>query len=178
MSYSVCMSFQLLTICSSVTGALSSSLPVGINPFWKLAFVFKCLTDSVVLDDFKTALDRLRAFRVTRLGSFAIENSQIQAPDRMHGSAGHHSTRRDGLPSPRGDELSRPGPWSNSPPPVYHADLPVAGDQEMSPITKSSPDVGVARVTSDTSILRPESTRSSRCDSAHAEQAGTVGRAW
>lgn len=55
----------------SVTGVLSNALPVGINPFWKLSFVFKCLTDSVVLDDFKTALDRLRAFKISRLGSFA-----------------------------------------------------------------------------------------------------------
>ena len=54
---------------------LKSSLPVGINPFWKLAFVFKCLTDSVVLDDFKTALDRLRAFKISRLGSFSQDMS-------------------------------------------------------------------------------------------------------
>ena len=57
----------------SVTGVLSNALPVGINPFWKLSFVFKCLTDSVVLDDFKTALDRLRAFKISRLGSFAAD---------------------------------------------------------------------------------------------------------
>ncbi|KAB5550826.1 hypothetical protein GE09DRAFT_1173975 [Coniochaeta sp. 2T2.1] len=31
----------------------------GINPFWKFAFVFKCLTDTIILDDFKTALDKL-----------------------------------------------------------------------------------------------------------------------
>lgn len=59
----------------SVTNAFSSVLPTGINPFWKLSFVFKCLTDSVVLDDFKTALDRLRAFKISRLGSFALDNS-------------------------------------------------------------------------------------------------------
>lgn len=66
----------------SVTGALSSSLPVGINPFWKLNFVFKCLTDAVILDDFKTALDRLRAFKMSRLGSFAVDNSDDRSrPD-------------------------------------------------------------------------------------------------
>lgn len=64
--------FILLDILS-VTSVLSGSLPVGINPFWKLSFVFKCLTDSVVLDDFKTALDRLRAFKLSRLGSFAAD---------------------------------------------------------------------------------------------------------
>lgn len=59
----------------SVTEAFKSALPVGINPFWKLSFVFKCLTDCVVLDDFKTALDRLRAFKISRLGSFALDDA-------------------------------------------------------------------------------------------------------
>jgi hypothetical protein len=63
----------------SVTGALKLPGPTGINPFWKLAFVFKCLTDSVVLDDFKVALDRLRAFRISRLGSFSGDISDSRS---------------------------------------------------------------------------------------------------
>ncbi|KAH7392860.1 hypothetical protein BKA66DRAFT_411587 [Pyrenochaeta sp. MPI-SDFR-AT-0127] len=55
----------------AVTKVLRLAGRTGINPFWKLAFVFKCLTDSVVLDDFKMALDRLRAFKISRLGSFS-----------------------------------------------------------------------------------------------------------
>ena len=77
--FAVMLGAMVLSICFivldvlSVTSALKSVLPVGINPFWKLSFVFKCLTDSVVLDDFKTALDRLRAFKMSRLGSFALD---------------------------------------------------------------------------------------------------------
>lgn len=67
----------------SVTEAFSSVLPVGINPFWKLSFVFKCLTDSVVLDDFKTALDRLRAFKISRLGSFALDNNDRRQKEHL-----------------------------------------------------------------------------------------------
>jgi hypothetical protein len=70
----ISIGFIILDICS-VTSALKSALPDGLNPFWKLAFVFKCLTDSVILDDFKTALDRLRAYKISKLGSFAIDNS-------------------------------------------------------------------------------------------------------
>lgn len=70
--------FIVLDICS-VTSALKSELPDGLNPFWKLAFVFKCLTDSVILDDFKTALDRLRAYKISRLGSFAVDNADHRA---------------------------------------------------------------------------------------------------
>lgn len=30
-----------------------------INPYWKLTLVFKCLSDNIMLDDFKTELRRL-----------------------------------------------------------------------------------------------------------------------
>jgi hypothetical protein len=63
------ITFVILDVLS-VTGALTVG-STGINPFWKLSFVFKCLTDSVILDDFKMALDRLRAFKISRLGSFS-----------------------------------------------------------------------------------------------------------
>ena len=65
----------------SVLNVFSSLLPTGVEPFWKvnskhlsshklfslklikptqLSFVFKCLCDTVILDDFKTALDHMR----------------------------------------------------------------------------------------------------------------------
>ena len=58
--------FTIIDICA-VTDRLSASIPIGINPFWKLAFVFKLLTDSVILGDFKTALDKLSAFNISRI---------------------------------------------------------------------------------------------------------------
>ncbi|KAK5006923.1 hypothetical protein LTR28_005900, partial [Elasticomyces elasticus] len=57
---------DILAVTHVVQGA---GLPNGINPFWKMAFVFRCLTDTVILDDFKTALDRLKDYRLRRLGS-------------------------------------------------------------------------------------------------------------
>lgn len=51
------------------TGGLAD----GINPFFKLAFVFKCLTDTIVLDDFKTALDRLKEYRLQQMGSLVSD---------------------------------------------------------------------------------------------------------
>ncbi|KAK7748652.1 hypothetical protein SLS53_000673 [Cytospora paraplurivora] len=59
--------FSLLDILS-VTDVLADALPVGVNPFWKLSLVFKCLTDTVILDDFKTALDRLWTLRSESIG--------------------------------------------------------------------------------------------------------------
>ncbi|KAF2401041.1 hypothetical protein EJ06DRAFT_537818 [Trichodelitschia bisporula] len=65
------LAFIIIDILS-VTAVFRSSLPEGINPFWKLAFVFKCLTDTIILDDFKTALDRLKHHHLARLGSTAL----------------------------------------------------------------------------------------------------------
>jgi len=102
------IAFIILDVCS-VTDAFKSILPIGINPFWKLSFVFKCLTDSVVLDDFKTALDRLRAFRISRMGSFSVDNSGRHA--RGHGGlegAREEARAPDGMaamPSPDGDYI-------------------------------------------------------------------------
>jgi hypothetical protein len=90
----------------SVTSVLSNSLPTGINPFWKLSFVFKCLTDSVVLDDFKTALDRLRAFKISRLGSFAADADDSRMKDHR-------------------DHVNNANNWSDPPPKPGHA-IPIS----------------------------------------------------
>ena len=107
------IAFIILDILS-VTNALKSSLPVGINPFWKMAFVFKCLTDSVVLDDFKTALDRLRAFKISRIGSLALDDSDRTAqpnPNRIsrdHVGAPNALTK---IASPDRDYINTRSPW-------------------------------------------------------------------
>ncbi|KAF3767149.1 hypothetical protein M406DRAFT_232346, partial [Cryphonectria parasitica EP155] len=61
------IAFVILDILS-VTGVFSDALPVGVNPFWKLALVFKCCTDTVILDDFKTALDKIRMYKKLGMG--------------------------------------------------------------------------------------------------------------
>src|SRR5271170_1584057 len=61
------LAFTLLDILS-VTNVFKKGLPAGIDPFWELAFVFKLLTDTMVLDDFKSALDRLHAIKMAQWG--------------------------------------------------------------------------------------------------------------
>lgn len=53
-----------MDILSSVIGSLSTV--DGINPYWKLSLVFKCLTDTIMLDDFKTELRKLGFARLER----------------------------------------------------------------------------------------------------------------
>lgn len=103
--------FVLLDILS-VTGVLSDALPVGVNPFWKLALVFKCLTDTVILDDFKTALDRLWALRSESLGIGAplMPRQMSGSGKRSHEHTDHlslHSSPRGGLDS--NFEMQPPG---------------------------------------------------------------------
>ncbi|KAL2787699.1 hypothetical protein BJX66DRAFT_341010 [Aspergillus keveii] len=57
MALSIC--FTIVDTCA-VSGTFHLNLHLGIEPFWKLAFVFKCLSDIIILDDFKSALDRVR----------------------------------------------------------------------------------------------------------------------
>lgn len=199
--YLVCRSFSYrsheLTSPSSVTGALSSSLPIGINPFWKLSFVFKCLTDSVVLDDFKTALDRLRAFKITKLGSFAVdngENGRTPVPNSANGWGGLRGPDpvQMPLPSPDADELSHPRPWPEEKPDLSQFDLSKRKkERNMSQFTGSSTE----RNASDSPIMRPQSswlrdsgemdyaravrevTRSSHGESHHPEPDAGIGTA-
>ncbi|KAK4540974.1 hypothetical protein LTR36_008482 [Oleoguttula mirabilis] len=74
--FAILLGAMVLSICFIIIDILAvthvlptGSMPDGINPFWKLAFVFKCLTDTIILDDFKTALDRLTQHRLERMGS-------------------------------------------------------------------------------------------------------------
>lgn len=65
----VSVGFIIVDILSVTHVIGGKSLPDGINPFWKLSFVFKCLSDTMVLDDFKVALDRLKHYKMQRMGS-------------------------------------------------------------------------------------------------------------
>jgi hypothetical protein len=68
----LCMTLSVISIIIdllSVTPVISIGV---INPFWKFAFVFKCFTDSIILDDFKASLDRLSLHRRAQILPFSI----------------------------------------------------------------------------------------------------------
>jgi hypothetical protein len=82
--FGILIGAMLLSICFilldilAVTHVLSGpGLPDGINPFWKLAFVFKCLTDTIVLDDFKTALDKLKQRKMEKMNCSGLMGSGL-----------------------------------------------------------------------------------------------------
>jgi hypothetical protein len=62
----------IITDCLSVTSVIQHALPDGLNPFWKMAYIFKCFTDTIILDDFKTVLDKLKEYKLGQLSTGAI----------------------------------------------------------------------------------------------------------
>lgn len=56
--------FTIIDIVASIHSFLGKT--DGINPWWKLSLVFKCLTDTIMLDDFKTELKRLGVKRMQK----------------------------------------------------------------------------------------------------------------
>jgi hypothetical protein len=87
------IAFTVVDICS-ITDTIKSALPVGINPFWKLAFVFKLLTDTVILDDFKTALDKLCAVKLA-----SVERPLAVTVDVEYGTSRESETALTDMPS-------------------------------------------------------------------------------
>jgi hypothetical protein len=85
-----------MDILASILAGLSTV--DGINPYWKLSLVFKCLTDTIMLDDFKTELKRLGFARMEReeakrksialatKASFAGRHEEIENVRPMNGA--------------------------------------------------------------------------------------------
>jgi hypothetical protein len=106
------VAFIIVDICS-VTKTFQSSLPEGINPFWKLAFVFKCLTDTIILDDFKTALDKLKDYKLQRMNSHTFSLGSDDQP-----RARPHAARN--LTAPYNESHGMTGDEKGQPQSTYH----------------------------------------------------------
>lgn len=110
--FGVLLGAMILSICFIIvdiiatTGVFNShALPDGINPFWKLAYVFKCLTDTIVLDDFKTALDRLTEAKLHRLDSFTGDSYHQKRGSKKSDGPSRH-IEMDDASLERGNSLS------------------------------------------------------------------------
>ncbi|CAK3836217.1 hypothetical protein DOTSEDRAFT_72605 [Lecanosticta acicola] len=113
--------FILIDLLSVTHVIDSGALPDGLNPFWKLAFVFKCLTDTIVLDDFKTALDRLKQHKMDRMGSLLSDGLRGDFVDveqarrkRAHDEDRNHQNRQLSLPSDSSHDR-KSHDWSKGP---------------------------------------------------------------
>jgi hypothetical protein len=74
--------FTIMDILASIVSSLSET--DGINPYWKLSVVFKCLTDNIMLDDFKSVLQRLGAMKLDGMDAMG-RNSMNLPPNEKAG---------------------------------------------------------------------------------------------
>ena len=64
--------FLLTDVAVSAAKVTASS---GINPYWRFALVFKCASDTIFLDDFKSVLDDIVARKFSSVGDSARRGS-------------------------------------------------------------------------------------------------------
>jgi hypothetical protein len=62
----ISIAFLLTDVVVSAARLTASS---GINPYWRFALVFKCASDTIFLDDFKSVLDAIVARKSSRDGT-------------------------------------------------------------------------------------------------------------
>ncbi|KAM5346122.1 hypothetical protein ACJ41O_009127 [Fusarium nematophilum] len=134
----------LLSMCLSVLFIILEVLAVtpvisigGINPYWKFASVFKCFTDTVILDDFKTSLDKLSQARINMINNEPFGSNHSRAQDRWYSM--HERQRAASCSSERGvfastEHVERLGTGRTASPssenPVLVAPPPVASTRD------------------------------------------------
>lgn len=130
----LCMALSVISIIVDLL-SVTPVIPIGvINPFWKFAFVFKCFTDSIILDDFKSALDKLSHHRRSQILPFNVlddtDSERGGTPQRRRKWLGGYSGKRDEKPvmemnpSPKkpGMDLDDGGLCSPSPAVIHHVE--------------------------------------------------------
>lgn len=114
------IAFTIVDILSSIIHGLSGT--DGINPYWKLALVFKCLTDNILLDDFKSVLQRLGGLKVD--GTNGMLPNSLNLTSEKSDSTNHHEgafgelssqTREDRLLDGVPDHARTPGNLESGP---------------------------------------------------------------
>ncbi|KAG9187402.1 hypothetical protein G6011_05273 [Alternaria panax] len=65
----VCMILSVVFLVTDIAiSAAKVTASSGINPYWRFALVFKCASDTIFLDDFKSVLDDIIARKFSSVG--------------------------------------------------------------------------------------------------------------
>ncbi|KLO84785.1 uncharacterized protein LW93_5067 [Fusarium fujikuroi] len=76
---------SIVFLITDVIFMIAVSKRGGINPFWRLALVFKCASDVIFLDDFKSVLDRISESAMRKITTFEYR-------DHASPSINHHAS--------------------------------------------------------------------------------------
>ncbi|KAF7562115.1 hypothetical protein G7046_g2020 [Stylonectria norvegica] len=84
----LCLFLSIVFLVTDVAFIARGTAQSGINPFWRLALVFKCASDVIFLDDFKSVLDRIAESALRRFGNYPYGTEE--------GGGGSSTTRNKG----------------------------------------------------------------------------------
>jgi len=93
------IAFTVVDIISSIVPGLS--VTDGINPYWKLALVFKCLTDNIMLDDFRSVLQRLGAVKLDGTNAMQTNSLNLSPNEKLNIGGDEDETRHVETHRPR-----------------------------------------------------------------------------
>lgn len=107
-----CMFISIAFLLTDVAvNAAHVTTTSGINPYWRFALVFKCASDTIFLDDFKSVLDDIVARKFSSAGGTVFRGSQSHR--RSHSQSctrgGAELSERVSIPGPT-TNISSPGP--------------------------------------------------------------------
>lgn len=95
----LCMIISIVFLATDVAvSAAKVTANSGINPYWRFALVFKCASDTIFLDDFKSVLDDIVARKFSSAGG-GVHRGSVASPP-----AGSNGARKQSA-SGRGDEF-------------------------------------------------------------------------
>jgi hypothetical protein len=96
----LCMALSIVFLLTDVVfSAAKLTANSGINPYWRFALVFKCASDTIFLDDFKSVLDDIVARKFSSTGDGVHHRSMARSPNR------HSGGRKRSLSNTRGDDF-------------------------------------------------------------------------
>jgi len=89
----LCMMLSIVFLITDVAvSAARITANSGINPYWRFALVFKCASDTIFLDDFKSVLDDIVA-RTLMSANDPARRRSIGGPRRGSQKRSHSASR-------------------------------------------------------------------------------------
>ncbi|MCJ1475855.1 hypothetical protein MMC13_004519 [Lambiella insularis] len=80
----LCMFLSIVFLLTDVVvSAAHLTADSGINPYWRLALVFKCASDTIFLDDFKSVLDNIVEYALRKAGG-AVSSGQRRGSNAVN----------------------------------------------------------------------------------------------
>lgn len=83
-----CMFISIAFLLTDVAvNAAHVTTASGINPYWRFALVFKCASDTIFLDDFKSVLDGILARKLSSAGGGTVHGRPQETRKRSFSSS-------------------------------------------------------------------------------------------